>query len=173
MPPDLWRLTNQLYDLAEKRLERHFNAKARFAFALHLQSTLERLKDGHTIVHPDLNNVRKNLKKEFQVALDLSTILEEECHVEIPFDEIGFISMFLSIQVSEADKPADKGVEVVVLMHGKLTATSMLEAAQELLETTSGVGMNMRLDMEVQEMYRLLLDYVLSEKSTCKTDCYY
>ncbi|MCD5028390.1 sigma 54-interacting transcriptional regulator [Enterococcus asini] len=164
LPPDLWRLTNQLYDLAEKRLERHFNAKARFAFALHLQSTLERLKDGHTIVHPDLNNVRKNLKKEFQVALDLSTILEEECHVEIPFDEIGFISMFLSIQVSEADKPADKGVEVVVLMHGKLTATSMLEAAQELLETTSGVGMNMRLDMEVQEMYRLLLDYVLSEK---------
>ena len=164
LPPDLWRLTNQLYDLAEQRLDRHFNAKARFAFALHLQSTLERLKDGHTIVHPDLNNVRKNLKKEFQVALDLSTILEEECQVEIPFDEIGFISMFLSIQVSETDKPADKGVEVVVLMHGKLTATSMLEAAQELLETTSGVGMNMRLDMEVQEMYRLLLDYVLAEK---------
>ncbi|MDT2756560.1 sigma 54-interacting transcriptional regulator [Enterococcus asini] len=163
LPPDLWRLTNQLYDLAEQRLDRHFNAKARFAFALHLQSTIERLKDGHTIVHPDLNNVRKNLKREFQVALDLSTILEEECHVEIPFDEIGFISMFLSIQVCVTDTPEQR-VEVVVLMHGKLTATSMLEAAQELLDTKSGVGMNMRLDMEVQEMYRQLLDYVLLHK---------
>lgn len=163
LPPNLWRLTNQLYDLAEQRLDRHFNAKARFAFALHLQSTMERLKDGHTIVHPDLNNVRKNLKREFQVALDLSTILEEECQVEIPFDEIGFISMFLSIQVCETDTPEQR-VEVVVLMHGKLTATSMLEAAQELLDTKSGVGMNMRLDMEVQEMYRQLLDYVLQHK---------
>ena len=36
-------------------------------------------------------------EKEFQVALDLSSIIEEENNIEIPFDEIGFISMFLSI----------------------------------------------------------------------------
>lgn len=40
LPDDIWRLTNELYDVAEKRLDRIYNEKARFAFALHLQSTL-------------------------------------------------------------------------------------------------------------------------------------
>ncbi len=66
MPDEIWRLTNQLYDVAEKRLDRIYNEKARFAFALHLQSTLDRVREGHMIVHPDLNNVRKNFKREFR-----------------------------------------------------------------------------------------------------------
>ena len=37
LPDEIWRLTNQLYDVAEKRLDRIYNEKARFAFALHLQ----------------------------------------------------------------------------------------------------------------------------------------
>jgi hypothetical protein len=39
-------VTNRLYDIAEERLERKYNEKARFAFALHLQSTLDRVKGG-------------------------------------------------------------------------------------------------------------------------------
>ena len=163
IPEDIWKLTNHLYDIAEQKLDRTYNEKARFAFALHLQSTLERVKEGHMIVHPDLNTIRKNLKSEFQVAMDLSTIIEEERHVEIPFDEIGFISMFLAIQVKKQIMPLEK-VEVVVLMHGRATASSMLETAQELLETTSGYAMNMSLDTEVGAMYEKLLAYVSKNK---------
>lgn len=163
IPEDIWKLTNHLYDIAEQKLDRTYNEKARFAFALHLQSTLERVKEGHMIVHPELNTIRKNLKSEFQVAMDLSTIIEEERHVEIPFDEIGFISMFLAIQVKKQIMPLEK-VEVVVLMHGRATASSMLETAQELLETTSGYAMNMSLDTEVGAMYEKLLAYVSKNK---------
>lgn len=160
LPKEIWQLTSELYEVAEERLERKYNEKARFAFALHLQSTIERLKDGHTIIHPDLNNIRKNFKQEFQVALDLSTIIEDRCQIEIPFDEIGFISMFLSIQVGQNTPLPEKNVEVIVLMHGKQTATSMLETAQELLDTKTGVAFNMSLDMEVQTIYNQLLHYV-------------
>lgn len=162
IPTDIWELTNQLYDIAEQKLERKYNEKARFAFALHLQSTLERVKDGHMIVHPDLNTIRKTLKNEFQVAMDLSTIIEEEQEVEIPFDEIGFISMFLSIQVGKSEYTSMEKIEVVVLMHGTATASSMLETAQELLGTTAGYAMNMSLDMQVGDMYDELLGYVRS-----------
>lgn len=160
IPSDIWILANQLYDIAGEKLERTYSEKIRFAFALHLQSTLERLKDGHMIVHPDLNTVRKTLKTEFQVAMDLSTILEEEKKVEIPFDEIGFISMFLSIQVERHPEVPMEKVEIIVLMHGKATASSMLETAQDLLDTKSGVAMNMSLETEVGDMYRQLLNYV-------------
>jgi len=94
---------------------------------MHLQSMLDRVAEGHMIVHPDLNTVRKKLKSEFQVALDLSSIIEEEYDVEIPFDEIGFISMFLSIQVGETESLPLSKVDIIVLMHGRATASSMLE----------------------------------------------
>ncbi|MGM0123713.1 transcriptional antiterminator bglG:Sigma-54 factor [Enterococcus sp. AZ194] len=164
LPGDIWDLTNRLYDIAEKRLDRRYNEKARFAFALHLQSTIERVKEGHVIVHPDLNTVRKKLKKEFQVAIDLSAIIEEEKQIEIPFDEIGFISMFLSINVGEREQIKENTVGVVVLMHGSSTASSMLETAQELLGIDSGIAMNMSLTMEVQTMYDQLLYYVKKNK---------
>jgi len=162
---NIWNLTNQLYDIAEKKLERSYNEKARFAFALHLQLTLDRIHKGETIIHPDLNRVRKNLKSEFQLALDLSTMIEEELQVEIPFDEIGFISMFLSIQLGEYEQLPQNNVGVIVLMHGNSTASSILSAAQELLATTSGVAMDMPLDTVVNQMYQKLLNYVINNKS--------
>ncbi len=164
LPEDIWRLTNKLYDIAEERLERTYNEKARFAFALHLQSTIERVKGGHMIVHPDLNNIRKNFKKEFQVAIDLSAVIEEEQQVEIPFDEIGFLSMFLSINLGERERIKENNVEVVVLMHGRQTATSMLELAQELLGTTNGTAFNMPLTLDVQKMYQDVIRFIKENK---------
>lgn len=160
LPEKIWHLTNRLYDLAEKKLDRVYNEKVRFAFALHLQSTIERIKEGHMIVHPNLNDVRKKMKKEFQVAMDLSAIIEEENNIEIPFDEIGFISMFLSVNVGNKEKIHVNNVRVIVLMHGDSTASSMLKTAQDLLGIDTGVAMNMSLKMEVQTMYDQLKKYV-------------
>lgn len=160
IPADIWELTNRLYDIAETELARKYNEKMRFAFALHLHSTLERVAEDHMIIHPNLNSVRKNLKSEFQVAMDLSSIIEEEQDVEIPFDEIGFISMFLSLDAQQEALLAVEKVGIIVLMHGRATATSMLETAQELLGSTTGVAMNMTLDIEVQTMYKRLLTHI-------------
>ncbi|MBL1223843.1 sigma 54-interacting transcriptional regulator [Enterococcus sp. BWR-S5] len=160
LPESIWKLTNRLYDIAEKRLSRTYNENARFAFALHLQSTIDRVREGHMIVHPNLNNIRKQMKDEFQVAIDLSAIIEEENDIEIPFDEIGFISMFLSIDVGNKETIEVNNVGVVVLMHGDSTASSMLKTAQELLGISTGKAMNMPLTMEVQTMYEKLRSYV-------------
>lgn len=155
-----WQLTDRLYDIAETRLERKYNEKARFAFALHLQSTVDRIAVSKNIIHPNLNDVRKHYSKEFQVAIELSGIIEEEFSIEIPFDEIGFITMFLSIDIGEKARPQENEVAVVVLMHGKSTASSMLETVQELLGTATGMAFNMPLTMEVQQMYDQLKNYV-------------
>ncbi|BAK21252.1 NtrC family transcriptional regulator, ATPase domain [Melissococcus plutonius ATCC 35311] len=118
IPESFWNLTNQLYDIAEKKLDRKYEENARFAFALHLQSTMERIKKNHRVIHPDLNSIRKNMKKEFQVAIDLASIIEEKQAIEIPFDEIGFICMFLAINVNKEEEIPKTKVTVIVLMHG-------------------------------------------------------
>ncbi|WCG22746.1 sigma 54-interacting transcriptional regulator [Vagococcus lutrae] len=161
---DVWELTNRLYDVAEERLDRSYHEKARFTFALHLQGTLERIKDNRSIIHPNLNDIRIHYKKEFKVAIDLSAMIEEAYEIEIPFDEIGFITMFLAIDTVEPQETQDNQVAIVLLMHGKSTASSMLEAVQELLGTMTGTAFNMPLTMEVQHMYEQVKNYVIDHK---------
>ncbi|MGY3778422.1 sigma 54-interacting transcriptional regulator [Isobaculum melis] len=165
IPQEISRLTDKLYDVIEERLSRKYDGKARFAFALHLQSMIERVKEHRNIVHPDLNDVRKRYSKEFQVAIELSGIIEEEFNIELPFDEIGFITMFLTIELGETPNQKEHMVEVFVLMHGNSTATSMLETAQELLDMKYGYALNMPLTMEVQKMYEQLRKLVLENQA--------
>lgn len=161
---DIWKLMDALYHVAEVRLGRQFNQKTRFTFALHLQSSIERIRQNRAIVHPNLNEVRKKYLTEFQVAIELSGMIEEALDVDIPFDEIGFITMFLTLDLSDEQQQDDTTVSVFLLMHGQSTATSMLEAVQELLGTESGVAFNMPLDREVTAMYNDVKQYVLDNK---------
>ncbi len=151
--PAIWDITEKVYTMAEKRLGRSYNDKMRFAFSLHLQSTIERIREQKHIIHPDLNNVRKKYPKEFQAAIDISSMIEQSLAIEIPFDEIGFLTMFLTEEVGESMYDNESQVEVIVMMHGRSTATSMVETVQELLSIDSGIAMDMPLTMEVKSMY--------------------
>lgn len=162
--PKIWQLTDRLYDIAEEKLERTFNERTRFTFSMHLQSTIERIKNNKTIVHPNLNEVRKKYLTEFQVAIELSSLIEKEFSIEIPFDEIGFLTMFLTLDISDDIEKQDNKVKVFLLMHGKSTASSMLEAVQDLLGIESGVAFNMPLTMEVTQMYEIVKNYVNQNK---------
>ncbi|MGB7459704.1 MAG: PRD domain-containing protein, partial [Carnobacterium jeotgali] len=163
--PILKELIKQMYRIAEKRLNRSYTPKIEFAFALHLQSALERIAQNRLIEFPNLNDIRKNFPKEFQVAIDLSAMIEETYSIEIPFEEIGFITLFLTKQ-EEADsiKKQEKTTAIMVLMHGKTTASSMLETVKELLETMVGIAINMPLSMKVQVMYNRVRQTIMEDK---------
>lgn len=150
--PAVWELTEKVYAMAEEKLNRKYNEKMKFAFSLHLQSTIERVREQKHIIHPDLNNIRKKYPKEFQVAIDLSALIEQELSIEIPFDEIGFLTMFLTEEVVDTSLSQENQVEVIVMMHGRSTATSMVETVQELLSIESGIALDMPLTVEVKAM---------------------
>lgn len=160
----LKELTDMLFENASVSLQRSYSDKVRFTFALHLQSVLDRMKSNHNIIHPNLNDIRKYYSKEFQTAIDLAAMIEESCEVTLPFDEIGFITMFLALDMEDEVKPSLHKTAVVVIMHGHSTASSMLETAQELLDTKEGVAFNMPLTMEVSNVYNQLKNYTLEQE---------
>lgn len=150
----LWSLVNQLYDQAETNLQRQYSEKNRFAFALHVQAMLERIRQDRLITYPDLNSVRRNHLLEFQLAMEISLRIEEMYQVEIPLDEIGFLTMFFVEETS--DKPITHTVAVMVIMHGESTASSMLKTAQTLLGTTKGIAFDMPLTMQTEQVYQAI-----------------
>ncbi|GCF93536.1 ArsR family transcriptional regulator [Enterococcus florum] len=161
---DLWSLINEMYEIASKKLERTYEEKVRFAFALHLNSTIERIRANQIIPHPNLNEIRRKYSKEFQLAIELSGRIEEEYDVMIPLDEIGFITMFLTMETSVDTSEVEKQVEVIVVMHGRSTASSMLETVQELLGIQYGRAFNMPLTVKTEEMYRTIRNQIAESK---------
>lgn len=162
---DLWRLVNELYDLAAEKLQRNYDEKERFTFALHLNSTIECILNGRFISHPNLNDVRRNYPKEFQLAIEFSARIEEAYDIMMPLDEIGFITMFLTSDSTTNATPTTDQVEVFVVMHGRSTASSMLETVQELLGTTKGKAFNMPLTLKSEAMYRQIKQYIQADQA--------
>lgn len=157
---DLWKLVNDLYDFASVQMNREYDEKVRFAFALHINSTIERIRGNQFISHPNLNGIRRNYSKEFQLAIEISNRIEEAYSIMIPLDEIGFITMFLTMDNQETQKVDERQVAVLVVMHGKSTASSMLETVQELLGTSNGIAFNMPLTLRTEAMYGQIKNYI-------------
>ncbi|MGB7366904.1 PRD domain-containing protein, partial [Carnobacterium jeotgali] len=61
-------------------------------------------------------------------------------------------------------KKQQKTTAIMVLMHGKTTASSMLETVKELLETMVGIAINMPLSMKVQVMYNRVRQTIMEDK---------
>ncbi|MGE8203894.1 sigma 54-interacting transcriptional regulator [Heyndrickxia sp. NPDC080065] len=149
----IWSITDKIYNYAEQELNRSFRKKMKFAFALHLQGTIERIKQNKVVVHPNLKEIHKKYPKEFKVSIEVAQIIENELDVEIPLDEIGFITMFLVSDIEEGMYNQDDKVRIIVMMHGTSTASSMLQTVQDLLGVQIGNAFDMPLSMEVRDMY--------------------
>ena len=164
---EIWELTEKIYTYAEKALNRLYSQKMRFAFSLHLQGTIDRMMHHKTIFHPNLNDIRKKYAEEFKISIEVAQMIEEALTVEIPLDEIGFIAMFLASEIEESMHQQKQKVDIIVMMHGQSTATSMLQTVEELLGIQHGLAIDMPLSMEVRTMYERVKKAVL-ERQTAK-----
>lgn len=139
---------------ASKRLNREFDEKVYFGLALHLQGSIERIMNGRKIYHPKLNAIKTNYSDEFMVAMEMARIIEKKFGVEISLDEIGYITMFLATNPNKLYKEDDSKVGVLVIMHGRATATSMVEVANTLIGEDDWVkALDMPLTMKAEVMY--------------------
>lgn len=157
------QLSKKLYEISEDKLERTYDERAHFAFAMHLQIMFERIENKEYIKHPDLNYIRKQYLKEFQVAMDLSQYIEEHTEFSLSMDEIGFMTMFLALPEQEHPTINSNQVKVFVLMHGHQTAKCILQTAQELLQNQNGVAFDMPLQKDVLDIYKDVFNYIKEE----------
>ena len=163
----LWELTNVLCDECESELHRSFDKDMRFTFALHLNAMIDRIRQHSEIQHPNLNEVRRHHPAEFHQALECASQIEAAYDMIIPLDEVGFITMFLTLKPQE--KTAISPVQLLVVMHGISTASSMLAAAQQLLSTDEGVAFDMPLSTTAEEMYETVQSYIATHRTSCSS----
>ena len=146
-------LVEKILFFAQERLHKEFEEKVYYGLALHLSKSIERIRHGNKIYHPNLESIREQYTEEFLVAMEITKMIDVQMGIKMPLDEIGYITMFLASRPYEILDEEDKKVGVLVIMHGHATASSMCEVANNLIGEEYAQSLDMPLSMKVEKMY--------------------
>lgn len=127
--------------------------KLYYVLAVHLSTTIERLKNGKMIKNPQLNKIKREYQNEFKIAMEMIDILQKELDIELTEDEAGFITMYLRMMTKATQTEVEGRVGVVIISHGNV-ATGMSDVANRLL----GVGHAKAVEMSLDESPEIALD---------------
>lgn len=147
-----------------KKLDRVLPSKTFYGLCLHIDATIKRLKSGKTIKNPSLKSIIDEHREEYALSLSFVGKIEKKFEIKIPTDEVGFITMFLTLgknpHLDEANYPI-----VVVAMHGSSTATSMVDVAKKLINAHNIYSYNMHLDKNDTTAYAELKELIIANHS--------
>jgi transcriptional regulatory protein LevR len=115
-----------------------------YCLSIHLKTTLDRLQEGKLIVNPQLAKIKESYSYEYKVALEMVQLVQENMNINIPEDEVGFITMYLTT-LTENESLEEGKVGVVLISHGHV-AGGMADVANRLLGVYHAKSVEMSLD---------------------------
>lgn len=162
--PEIIEMVEDFLNNSVKELDRVLPSKTFYGLCLHIDSTIKRLKSGKLINNPSLKAIIDEHREEYALSLSFVSKIEKRFNIKIPNDEVGFITMFLTLgknpHLDEANYPI-----VIVAMHGNSTATSMVDVARKLINAHNIYPYNMSLDKNDSMAYKELKELILSNHS--------
>lgn len=157
--PYTMKVIEKVINFCEAELKRKLNKQICYGLAVHISSSIDRIRRNKRIENPRLNIIRKEYNKEFNIAIDALRIIEQSIDISIPVDEAGFITMFL-IYNNEKVKNIRNNVKVIIIAHGAGTATCMADAVNGLLGTKYAKGINAPIEEKPQVTLEKTKEYI-------------
>lgn len=152
-------IIEEVIRFSEDSLNITLNKNVYYGMAMHINVAINRIKASKKINNPQLNKIRVENPKEFNVALDCLKIIERSFDITMPIDEAGYLTKFFIYDNSDL-KIESKIVKVVVIAHGENTATSMVQAVNELIGVNYAVGINAPMNEKPEQVLENLKYYV-------------
>ena len=147
--PRVYEAVEVALTFAEQKLEREFSSKTTIGLAMHISALMERIEEGKIIYNDEINKIALNNPHEFRTAKIIREILQQELEINIPKEEVGFLTMFLSaVDLEESYRK----IGVIVLAHGESTASSIADVVNNLLGTDHCKAIDMPLDAKVEDI---------------------
>jgi transcriptional regulator with AAA-type ATPase domain/mannose/fructose-specific phosphotransferase system component IIA len=142
-------VSSDIKEFAEKKLNIKLNDNFLYAFSFHLEALIKRINSGLPISNTKLNEIRSKYEDEFKVSEEIVKMIRYKFKIDVPPDEIGFITLFLISGIKNIDEK--KSVSIMVLMHGDGAAKNIANVVNKLLNITKVAYFDMPLDMNVDD----------------------
>lgn len=94
---EITRLINKIVSFTEKKLNLNIN-KESFSynrFIMHLRGVIDRIKNNKNIENILLSRIKQEFLIEFNVALQIASIIKSDLKYDVPDSEVGFITLHL------------------------------------------------------------------------------
>ena len=115
IPADVVRISEKIIELAASRFERQIHYKMYLALPSHIHFAIYRLRNGMDIVNPFLYETKMIYTKEYEIAGEAAQMIREAFRIEIPEDEIGFLSYHIHSGI--ADVPVGQIIKFTNLIN--------------------------------------------------------
>jgi len=112
--------------VAEQELNVQFSDDAYSGIILHIAMALKRIQLGHDIVIPKEELKMLASTKEFSTASGLAQMLEEHFHLNIPIDEIGYMTMHMLGASNFKNNKEDSPLEYQIIVQAMVGTMSGL-----------------------------------------------
>jgi transcriptional regulatory protein LevR/transcriptional regulator with AAA-type ATPase domain len=162
---DILECFDKIIDYITKELNITFDNNLYTAFALHINTLINRIHNNKIISNPNLDKIKELYPKEFSIAVESKKIIEDYIHTKIPIDEAGYLALFLIPENSFNDESQDK-VKVILIAHGESTATSMADVANKLLSEDYVIPINAPINVAPSQVLESLRSVIKSNPST-------
>ena len=147
--PRVYKAVEVALTFAGQKLEREFSSRTVIGLAMHISALMERIAEGRISYNGEINKIALNNPHEFRTAMTIRKILQQELEINIPKEEVGFLTMFLSVVDLEENY---RKIGVIVLAHGESTASSITKVVNYLLDTDHCKAIDMPLDAKVEDI---------------------
>lgn len=154
---DIVSFSEEISLLVQERLKRPYRDRFLYAFSLHLSAFLKRVRNhAESEAYTEIERAIDEDSPEFKTALEIKEKIEMRYDIRVPRMEVEYFAILLS-SVKE-DEPEEK-VVILVLSHGRSTATSMVDVAQRLFSTNdmNVIAVDMPLEVTPQEIFQKIL----------------
>lgn len=142
---------------ASEALNRIFSNSTFYGLCMHLSSSITKKDTRHFELQEREDFIKEHYPKEYELVTDWMTDIETEFLVTLPLEERIFLTMFLT----EKEKPKSNRPVVLVATHGDSTATSLVNVVNDLLAINNVYAFNLNLDKPLEVAYEELKDIVL------------
>jgi transcriptional regulatory protein LevR/MoxR-like ATPase len=157
--PNILRVIREVIGYYQKQLNHKFSQQITIGLILHIANSIERIKRNQQISNPNLNSIRTTYPNEFHIALESLKIIENALGFSIPIDEAGYLTIFLTFNSNELLHKHIKKVNIIIIAHGKHTASSIADTANRLLSVTHAIGIDVPLNKSVSEILSILKNF--------------
>ncbi len=124
-----------------------------YSLALHIELLKARLESGQSIIIPH-NNLTSKHPKEFMLAKQICDDVSNLFNINIPNEEISVIATFFyTIKQNKSSN-----IPIIVICHGRNTATSMAEVVKSLIGNTEIYAIDMPLDAKIDTILTSAID---------------
>lgn len=146
--PEIYYSVEAALDIAQSRLKCSFSHQTYIAFALHIQSIIERGLEAR-ILYNVSEDIKIQYPEEYQASKLVMSYLSDELVYEFAQEEELLTTLFLATHYQKEEEH----IGLLVIAHGNGVAKSVANVANTLLVTDHAVSMDMGLDEDVEVFY--------------------